>query len=111
MKKIIYCFGMICFLFLNVELRAQSDAAFVQARGTANTATGAFKAYQRFVDNDSVHWLLGGDATLAFTATSLANWAAGGEDQIGMRSAINLFANYKKGKRTFENYACNWKNV
>ena len=43
-------------------------------------------------------------AAVSFTATSLANWAAGGEDQIGARATINLFANYKKGKRTFENY-------
>jgi len=109
MKNIIYCFGVICFLFFSTEIkgqgRAQSDAAIKQAKAAASGATGAFKAYQRFVDNDSVHWLWGGDAALSFAATSLTNWAAGGEDQIGVRPTVNLFANYKKGKRTFENYA------
>ena len=109
MKKIIVCFGIICILFNNAAIRgqerAQSDAAIRQARTTATGATGAFKAYQKFVDNDSVNWLWGGDAALSFAATSLTNWAAGGEDQIGIRPTVNLFANYKKGKRTFENYA------
>ena len=108
-KKIIYCFGVICFLFFSAEMRgqqkAQADAAIKQAKSTASGASGTFKAYQKFIDNDSVHWLFGGDASLSFAATSFTNWAAGGEDQIGVRPTINLFANYKKGKRTFENYA------
>ena len=108
-EKIIFCFSVICFLFYGAETRgqerAQSDAAIKQAKSTASGASGAFKAYQKFVDNDSVHWLFGGDASLSFAATSFTNWIAGGEDQIGVRPTVNLFANYKKGKRTFENYA------
>ena len=107
-KKIIYCCYIICFLFFSTESKgqkAQSDAAIKQAKATASTASGAFKAYQKFVDNDSVHWLWGGDAALSFAATSLIHWVAGGEDQLAIRPAVNLFANYKKGKRTFENYA------
>ncbi len=105
MKRIIYCFSAICFLFLGTEMKGQTDASIKQAKQTANDASGAFRAYQRFIDNDSVHWLWGGDAALSFNATSLTNWVAGGEDQIGVRPTVNLFANYKKGKRTFENYA------
>ena len=109
MKKIIFCFGVIIFLFFGAEIkgqeRAQSDAAIRQAKSTASGASGAFKAYQKFIDNDSVHWLCGGDASLSFAATTFTNWIAGGEDQIGVRPTVNLFANYKKGKRTFENYA------
>jgi len=105
-KVIIYCFGIFCFLFFHVEIKGQAQSKDIKdARSTANAATGAFKAYQKFVDNDSVNWLKGGDASLSFAATSLTNWVAGGEDQIAVRPAINLFANYKKGKRTFENYA------
>jgi len=108
-EKIIFCFSIICFLFFGTEIkgqeRAQSDAAIKQAKSTASGASGAFKSYQKFIDNDSVHWLFGGDASLSFAATSFTNWIAGGEDQIGVRPTINLFANYKKGKRTFENYA------
>ena len=109
MKKFIFCFSLISFLFCSAKVsgqeRVQSDAAIRQARQTASTGTGAFRSYQRFIDNDSVNWIKGGDASLTFAATNLANWAAGGEDQIGMRAGVNLFANYKKGKRTFENYA------
>ena len=108
MNRIIYCFSVVCFLFLSTELKGQkgqTDAAIKQAKRTVSDAGGSFKSYQRFVDNDSLHWLWGGDASLSFNAISLSNWVTGGEDQIGIYSAINLFANYKKGKRTFENYA------
>ena len=108
-NRFIYCFGVIFFLFFDTETKgqdkAQMDAAIKQAKSTATGASGAFNAYRKFVDNDSVHWLYGGDASLSFSAISLTNWATGGEDQIGVRATVNLFANYKKGKRTFENYA------
>ncbi len=96
----------------------QSDAAIKEAKNTATSA--GLKKYQKFSPNDSIHWLYGGDATLSFTATSLSNWASGGEDQLGIASVVNVFANYKKGKRTFENYGTfaygilktgNWKAV
>ena len=107
-KKFIYRMMMVGMCFICGSAygqKAQADAAIKQAKTTASGASGAFKAYQKFVDNDSVHWLYGGDASLSFAATSLINWLIGGEDQIGIRPTVNLFANYKKGKRTFENYA------
>jgi len=88
---------------LGQQTKAQQDAVIKQAKNTAKDAGNAFNPYRKFIDNDSVHWLRGGDASLAFNATSLAN--AGGEDQISVRPTVNLYANYKKGKRTFENYA------
>ena len=107
--SVIYFVSLICFFFASdikgQPTKAQQNKNIKDAKNTASGASGAFRAYQRFVDNDSVHWLWGGDATLSFNATSLINWVAGGEDQITVRPAINLFANYKKGKRTFENYA------
>jgi len=109
-NRMISYFCVICFLFIGLEsmgqqTKAQQNKNIKDAKSTASNASGAFKAYQRFIDNDSVHWLLGGDAALMFNATSLNNWIQGGEDQFCVRPAINLFANYKKGKRTFENYA------
>ena len=97
-------FGVICLFLLNTGLHAQSDASIMDAKNTVNVASGTLKPYQKFVVNDSVHWLFGGDGALSFSATSLTNWAAGGEDQIGMSPIVNLFLNYKNGKRTFENY-------
>jgi hypothetical protein len=109
-KNIVCCFGVICFLFFGLEVKgqqtkAQQDAAIKQAKQTAVGAGSAFNPYRKFSSVDSIRWLFGGDASLAFNATSLTNWAAGGEDQFSIRSAVNLFANYKKGKRTLENYA------
>ena len=98
------CFGIICLFFLNTELYAQTDASIKAAKSTITSASGSLKAYQKFVDNDSAHWLFGGDGALSFRAGSYTNWAAGGEDQIGVSPIVNLFLNYKKGKRTFENY-------
>ena len=98
------CFGIFCFSLLCVRLHAQTDASIQSARKTVTSESASFKPYQKFVDNDSVHWLFGGDGALSFKATSLANWAAGGEDQIGISPIVNSFLNYKKGKRTFENY-------
>jgi hypothetical protein len=98
------CFGIICLFFLNAGMQAQTDASIKAAKQTVVDASGSLKPYQRFIDNDSVHWFFGGDGSLAFRATSLTNWAAGGEEQIGVSPIVNLFLNYKKGKRTFENY-------
>ena len=91
---------------LNVRLFAQADAATIRAaQTTVTSASNSLRPYQKFSDNDSVHWLFGGDASLLFRATTLTNWAQGGEDQIGMSPIANLYYNYKKGKYTLENYA------
>jgi len=99
-----FCLGIIYLSFLNIGLHAQTDASIRAAKSTVTDASGAFKPYQKFSDIENVHWLFGGDGALSFRATSLANWAAGGEDQIGISPIVNLFLNYKKDKRTFENY-------
>ncbi len=91
-------------MFPVATVKGQADDAIKAAGTTAKKADEALKKYKKFSDNDSVRWLLGGDAALSFTATQLSNWAAGGEDQIGVGTIVNLYANYKKGKRTFENY-------
>jgi len=96
--------GIICLSLLNVGLHAQTDASIKAAKNEVNVAGNSLKPYQKFSDNDDVHWLFGGDGSLSFRATSLANWAAGGEDQIGVSPIANLFLNYKKGKHTLENY-------
>ena len=106
MKRIIYIYiGIICPLAFNASLYAQTDASIKAAKTTVTTASGSLKPYQKFSDIDSVYWLFGGDASLLFSATTFIDWSAGGEDQIGMSPIVNLFYNYKEGKRTFENYA------
>lgn len=48
-------------------------------------------------------WTRGAKASLSFTQVSLTNWAAGGENSFGGNSFLNLFANLKQGKSTWDN--------
>lgn len=51
--------------------------------------------------NDST-WKTGGKFALTFSQVSFTNWAAGGENSFGGNSMINLFSNYKEGKRIWD---------
>ncbi len=48
-------------------------------------------------------WKKGGFITINFSQVSLNQWAQGGENSIALASAMNLFANYEKGKNTWNN--------
>jgi hypothetical protein len=48
-------------------------------------------------------WKRGGIATLNFSQVSLSNWAQGGENSVSATALLNLFANYKKGKFSWDN--------
>ena len=48
-------------------------------------------------------WKKGGSGSFAFSQVSLSNWAAGGENSLSGNLLINLFANYKKGKASWDN--------
>jgi len=48
-------------------------------------------------------WTTGMKAALTFNQVSLTNWAAGGENSFGGNSFLNLFANLKQGKTTWDN--------
>lgn len=48
-------------------------------------------------------WKTGGVFGVNFTQVSLSNWAAGGQSSVSLNSLMDLFANYKKGKSTWDN--------
>lgn len=48
-------------------------------------------------------WHLGGTGTLNFSQVSLNNWAAGGQNSLSVLGISDLFANYIKGKNTWNN--------
>lgn len=48
-------------------------------------------------------WKTGGVLSLTGSQISFTNWAAGGENSISANSFINLFANFKKDKMTWDN--------
>lgn len=53
---------------------------------------------------DSVKgWKTGGVLSLTGSQVSFTNWAAGGENSISVNSFINLYANYKRNKMTWDN--------
>jgi len=79
---------------------AQSDA-FKENAKKATTGIGDAKK----LPPDSLNWKKGGDVSLSFTQTDFSNWAAGGEKSVSFSSSSNLFANYRKDKMIWENYA------
>jgi Protein of unknown function (DUF3078) len=48
-------------------------------------------------------WKRGGMVSLNFTQVSLSNWSAGGQNSISGMAMFNYFANYSKGKNTWDN--------
>ncbi len=48
-------------------------------------------------------WEVGGIINIAFTQISLTNWAAGGQNSIGLSSIASMHANYKKNKISWLN--------
>src|SRR5688500_15062050 len=48
-------------------------------------------------------WKTGGTGALNFTQTQFTNWAAGGENSLSATGLVNLFANHRQGKRSWEN--------
>lgn len=56
------------------------------------------------VTADSVkHWYINGSGNLAFSQAAFSNWAAGGENSVGLNAFFNMKANYKKGKHEWGN--------
>lgn len=58
-------------------------------------------------ENDTIKlkkgWQLGGAGTVNFSQVSLSNWAAGGQNSLSVLGIADAFANYKKGKHTWNN--------
>jgi hypothetical protein len=48
-------------------------------------------------------WNVTGAASLAFSQAAFSNWAAGGENSIGLNAFFNMKANYHKGKHAWGN--------
>jgi hypothetical protein len=48
-------------------------------------------------------WSFGGVGSINFSQVSLQNWAAGGENSFSLNNFLNLHANYKKDKISWEN--------
>ncbi len=49
-------------------------------------------------DTSKKKWDLGGPMSINFSQTSFTNWAAGGQNSLGLAGVLSFHANYKDGK-------------
>ena len=66
-------------------------------------AAGSATAQESDAAAAGTTWTKGGVGRLTFTQVSLTNWAAGGNSSISGVAFLNLFANYKKKRTTWDN--------
>ena len=102
-----YMFISMCIVFLPAQAQQTQTHSHTEIiRDAGATATrGVVRNSEDRVPPDSLHWKRGGDVSISFSQMSLSYWAAGGEPSLSFGSALNLFANYKKDKNIWENYA------
>ncbi len=48
-------------------------------------------------------WYIGGSGSFAFSQAAFSNWAAGGQNSIGLDAYLDLMANYHKGRHVWGN--------
>jgi hypothetical protein len=54
-------------------------------------------------DTAKKRWFIQGSGALAVSQAAFSNWAAGGENSVGLAAFLNVKANYKKGKHAWAN--------
>ncbi len=54
-------------------------------------------------DTAKKRWFVQGSGSLAVSQAAFSNWAAGGENSVGLAAFLNVKANYKKGKHAWAN--------
>lgn len=52
---------------------------------------------------DTSYWKKGGVASITFSQTSLKNWSGGGDNAISTNALLDVFANFNKGRNSWEN--------
>ena len=61
------------------------------------------KSLQSVSSDTTDGWKKGGVIGLNFSQAFFNNWAAGGQNSISLNGLVSVYANYKKGKSSFEN--------
>jgi len=54
-------------------------------------------------DTARKHWRVNGTGSLQFSQAAFSNWAAGGQNSLGLVAWINFKANYRNGKQVWAN--------
>ena len=102
--KMRYIISLSIFLSM-VSLTAQAQGDKAAIKGAASAADAGVGRNAGALPPDTLKWKKGGNVSFNFSQTSLSNWAAGGENSLSLGSSANLYANYKKDKMIWENYA------
>jgi hypothetical protein len=86
------------------SLKIKTDSINNKITKLENKIDTLEKKKEEIIKKDTVrHWKKGGVGSLNFTQTSFTNWAAGGENAISGAALLNVFANFKKDKQTWDN--------
>ena len=102
MKQSFLLFMALCVLSVSAQAQQNRDAI----KGAASTANANVGRDAGKLPKDTLKWKKGGDVSVNFSQTHLSpHWAAGGESSLAFSTTANLFANYKKEKVIWENYA------
>ena len=89
MRKVFYTFPLIYFVLLILCISNMTNVAFAQ---------------EDPAPSDSLEgWKIGGLVSMNFSQSSFTNWAAGGDNNIGISLFYKPFANFTKGKINWEN--------
>jgi hypothetical protein len=90
MKKIT---ALICLMVFSCSVFGQDIVKVAKAKEEIATPP----------DSVNKHWFINGTGSFAFSQASFTNWAAGGENSVGLNASFNLKANYKKGRHVWGN--------
>ena len=91
-------------IYLILALLAGTLTAGAQTDAVAKEVAGLAKKSKETVAADSAKpWKFDGMLSLTASQTSLKNWAAGGDQQIGINILGNLNANYAKDRHSWQN--------
>lgn len=89
-----------CFISLAYSVLSQSDT--VKKSAEKEVPVKKDTTITEMVKKDTA-WDLGGIINIAFSQVSLTNWAAGGQNSLGLVSMVSLHANYKGKKVSWLN--------
>jgi hypothetical protein len=100
MKKLF----LLLFLLQTINAAAQTDSVKQKIDSVQVKIDKLEVAKDSIKAADTVrYWKKGGMSGLNFSQASFTNWAAGGENSVSLTAIANLFANYKKGKNSWDN--------
>lgn len=102
MKKYIFLFTLLLTSYTIYAQQPDSTQAKVDSVQAKINVLKAAKDSIKAADTLR-YWKKGGMIGINFTQSSFTNWAAGGENALSATGLVNLFANYKKNKTSWDN--------